>query len=167
MEKGGTLESHDDIPDSLREQLYAEDNERTVKQKSHANIPPGSMCPPININVLPNQGSQAVVGDGNSVYFPSRTPLPDPIEIPGLHDVAVVEYSDWQQSRVSSDTLKHDIRKAQDLVLANGLDLKQIYVDQDLDFFIKQGVKVGVACRFVCEITEWVSSLKLAVTEIN
>lgn len=167
VEKGGDLETHDDIPDSLREQLYAEDNERTIKQKSHANNSPGSMCPPININVLPNQGSQAVVADGNSASSPSRTPPPDPIEIPGLHDVAVVEYSDWQQSRVSSETLKNDIRKARDLVLANGLDLKQIHVDQDPDFFIKQGVKVGVARRFVCEITEWASSLKQAVTEIN
>lgn len=168
VEKGGDLETHDDIPDSLREQLYAEDNERTIKQKSHANISPGSMCPPININVLPNQGSQAVVADGNtSASLPSRTPSLDKIEIPGLHDVAVVEYSNWQQSRVSSEVLKDDIRKARDLVLANGLDLKQIHGDQDPDFFIKQGVKVGVARRFICEITEWVSILGRAVTEIN
>lgn len=168
VEKGGTLESYDDIPDSLREQLYAEDNERTIKQKNHANIAPGPMCPPININVLPNQGSQAVVADGNSsASLPSRIPPPDPIEIPGLHDVAVVEYSDWQQSRVSSEALKDDIRKARDLALANGLDLKQIHGDQDTDFFIKQGVKVGVARRFVCEIVEWVSSLKLGVTPVN
>ncbi|KAJ5095285.1 hypothetical protein N7532_007576 [Penicillium argentinense] len=102
----------------------------------------------------------------NSVPFLSRT-LPDPIDIPGLHDVAVEEYSGWQESRVSSEALKDDIRKARDLVLANGLDLKQIHGDQDPDFFIKQGVKVGVARRFVCEITEWVKILKRAVTEIN
>lgn len=125
------------------------------------------MCPPININVHTTQASQAVMSDANSSSpFPSRTPT-DPIDIPGLHDVAVAEYSDWQQSRVSSEVLKDDIRKARDLVLANGLDLKQIHGDQDPDFFIKQGVKVGVARRFVCEIIEWVNGLKGAVTEIN
>lgn len=81
--------------------------------------------------------------------------------------MAVVEYSNWQQSRVSSEVLKDDSRKARDQMLANGLDLKQIHGDQDPDFFIKQGVKVGVARRFICEITEWVSSLKQAVTQMN
>lgn len=167
VEKGGTLETHDDIPDSLREQLYAEDNERITKQQKHTNLSSGSMCPPININVLPTQASQAVMSDANSSSpFPSRTPI-DPVNVPGLHDVAVAEYSDWQQSRVSSEALKDDIRKARDLVLANGLDLKQIHGDQDPDFFIKQGVKVGVARRFVCEITEWVNSLKGAARQIN
>jgi hypothetical protein len=83
------------------------------------------------------------MSDANSPFpFPSRTPT-DPIDIPGLHDVAVAEYSDWQQSRVSSEVLKDDIRKARDLVLANGLDLKQIHGDQDPDFFNKQGLKWG------------------------
>lgn len=84
-----------------------------------------------------------------------------------ISNSSVVEYSDWQQSRVSSEALKDDIRKARDLALANGLDLKQIHGDQDTDFFIKQGVKAGVARRFVCEIVEWVSSLKLGVTPVN
>lgn len=154
VEKGGTLETYDDIPDSLREQLHAEDNERTIKQKNPANISPGPMCPPININVLPNQGPQAIVAEGNSsAPLPSRISPPDPIEMPGLHDVAVVEYSDWQQSRVSSEAPKDDIRKARDLVLANGLDLKQIYGDQDAYSFIKQGVKVGVARRSICGLS--------------
>lgn len=75
--------------------------------------------------------------------------------IPGLHAVAVEEYSNWQQSRVSREILKDDIRKARDLALANGLDLQQIHSDQDPDFFIKQGISVGVARRFISEITSW------------
>jgi hypothetical protein len=162
VEKGGILETHDNIPHSLREQLYAEDNERSTKHKSHPNAPPGSMYPPINITVLPNQASQPVATGANGpISYPSiasKTPTPEPVEIPGLLDVAVEEYSKWQQSRVSRDILKEDIRKARDLALANGLDLQQIHCDQDSDFFIKQGIIVGVARRFVSEITQWAKS---------
>jgi hypothetical protein len=77
----------------------------------------------------------------------------DPINVPGLLDIAVEEYSSWQQSRVSSEMLKDDIKKQRDVALANSLDLKQIYEDQNPDFFIKHGVKDGVALRFVCDIS--------------
>lgn len=155
------LETHDDIPDTLREQLYAENNERPKNPKRHTNASPGSVCPPINITVLPNQSPQLdVTGANGSTIVPSKTAVHDPFDVPGLCDVAVEEYSDWQQSRVSSEILKDDIRKARDLALANGLDLRQIHSDQDPEFFIKQGVKVGVARRFVCEITEWVKQLE-------
>jgi hypothetical protein len=157
MEKGGVLETHDDIPNSLREQLYAEDNERIAKQKGHPHAPPGSACPPINITVLPNQPSlPSVTGANDSACIPSRPPAPDAIEIPGLHNVAVEEYSTWQQSRVSREILKADIRKARDLALANRLDLQQIHGDQDPDFFIKHGISVGVARRFVSKIVQQV-----------
>lgn len=157
VEKGGVLETHDDIPDSLREQLYAEDNERITKQKGRPHTRSGSMCPPINITVQPNQPSLlGVTGANDSASIPLRPPAPDSIEIPGLHDVAVEEYSTWQQSRVSREILKADIRKARDLALANGLDLQQVHGDQDPDFFIKHGISVGVARRFVSEIIQWV-----------
>ena len=155
VEQGGVLETHDDIPDSLREQLYAEENERSSRQRSH-HAPSGPLCPPINITVLPNQGSQPLLTDAvDAATCPSKIAIPDLLEIPGLHDVAVEEYSDWQQSRVSREILKGDIRKARDLALANGLDLQQIHGDQDPDFFIKQGISVGVARRFVSEIAQW------------
>lgn len=82
----------------------------------------------------------------------SLAPHAGPIEIPGLLYIAVEEYISWQQLRVSSETLKEDAIKARDLAIANGLDLKQIYEDQDLDFFVKHGVEVGVARRFVSDI---------------
>ncbi|KAJ5642756.1 hypothetical protein N7490_006756 [Penicillium lividum] len=170
VEEGGILETHNDIPDSLREQLFAEDNERTTRQKTHANVPPGSMCPPINITVIPNQASQPVVtGITGPNYSPASAlmaPTSDLIDIPGLHDVAVEKYSKWQQSRVSRDILKDDIRKARDLALANGLDLQQIHSDQDPDFFIKQGISVGVARRFVSEIIQWAKLCATGVLEL-
>jgi hypothetical protein len=72
---------------------------------------------------------------------PTMLPLLDsshtnPINVPGLLDIAVKEYSSWQQSRVSSEMLKDDIKKPRDMALANSLDLKQIYEDQNPELFL-------------------------------
>jgi hypothetical protein len=95
-----------------------------------------------------------------AAYPPSRAADRDPIIIPGSLDEALEEYSNWHQSRVSSQEFKDDIRKARDVAFANSLDLKQIYEDQDWDFFVKNGVKVGAARCFVSDIREWVKQLR-------
>lgn len=88
----------------------------------------------------------------------------DIIMIPDLPlDVAVREYSTWHQSRVDSQMLKDNIEKARDVAITNGLNLKQIAKDEDPDFFIKHGVIVGVARRFVDDIREWSGNWEPAV----
>lgn len=69
-------------------------------------------------------------------------------------------YSEWQQSKVIYEGLKTEYRKARDATLLDGLDLQQIYKDQDPDFFIKSGVKRGVARRFVGDIGAWAKRYK-------
>ncbi|KAJ5278181.1 hypothetical protein N7524_004334, partial [Penicillium chrysogenum] len=82
------------------------------------------------------------------------------LDIPGLRDVAVKEYSEWQVSNVENDTLKSAFREVCDVMLENGLDLEQVYRDQDPHFFIEKGIKIGSARRFVEDIGKWVESLK-------
>jgi hypothetical protein len=48
-------------------------------------------------------------------------------------------------------------------MLENGLNLKQLYKDQDPKFFIERGIKIGIARRFVENIAEWVKKVKKAV----
>lgn len=80
----------------------------------------------------------------------------DPIVIPDLPlDVAVREYTSWQQSRVASQAMKDDIGRACDVALANGFDLRQIDKDENLKLFTEQGVMIGVARRFIEDIREW------------
>lgn len=55
-----------------------------------------------------------------------------------------------------NETFRDNIKKARDVALENCLDLVQIYEDQDPSFFVKHGVKVGVARRFVRDICYWV-----------
>jgi hypothetical protein len=68
----------------------------------------------------------------------------------------VKNYSKWQESNVTDEPLKADFRKACDVALSNGLDLEQIYKDQDPEFFIKNDVKIGIAWHFVDDISDWV-----------
>jgi hypothetical protein len=45
--------------------------------------------------------------------------------------------------------------------MANGLDLEQIYKDQDPSFFTANGVMLGIARRFVNDINGWVKQHRL------
>lgn len=152
VEEGGILQSHDDVPDDIREQLYREEQQDLEHQRKRR-APSLATCPPINItNVLPGQSSaghptpaSAEVASRPSVY----------LEIPGPRDVAVKRYSDWQSSQVTDITLKMEYKKACDLTLADGLDLELVYEDQDAEFYVKKGVKSGVARRFVRDIETW------------
>jgi hypothetical protein len=45
-------------------------------------------------------------------------------------------------------------------MLDNGLELEQVYKDQDPEFFIDKGIKMGVARRFVDDIRRWVEDVK-------
>jgi hypothetical protein len=58
--------THDDIPNGLLEQLYAEQNKRHERHKKSSNNPAsGSTCPPIQLHVLPSP----VVPSYNSHWF--------------------------------------------------------------------------------------------------
>lgn len=45
--------------------------------------------------------------------------------------------------------LKVEFRKACDVIMVDGLDLERGYEDQDPGFLIQNGVKQGIARRFV------------------
>ncbi|PYH40040.1 uncharacterized protein BP01DRAFT_378148 [Aspergillus saccharolyticus JOP 1030-1] len=154
VEQGGELDTHDDVPHDLRESLYREEQQRLDRKSISNQSAVTTSCPPINItNVLPSQ---------SPTRSPSLSTQDAPVRdsgylnIPGLRDVAVEEYSDWQQSQVRNEALKAEFRKARDAAFSEGLDLGQIFKDQDSAFFIKQGVKRGIARRFVTDIDYWV-----------
>jgi hypothetical protein len=86
------------------------------------------------------------------------------LHISGLLDVAVREYSSWQQSRLSDEVLKAEVRKACDVALDDGLDLAQIYEDKDPNYFKTHGIKWGIARRFVKDIRYWVENYNGCVT---
>ena len=137
VQQGGVVETYDDIPDNLREQLYAEENQRLERRKKSSDSSTcGSTCHPIHFH-LPSQ----VPTPTPTAAAECTSPAPkqtDPIDIPGLLDIAVKDYATWHQSRVSSETFGENIQKARDVGLENCLDLKQIHEDQDPDFFCQK-----------------------------
>ncbi|KAF3034265.1 hypothetical protein E8E11_001061 [Didymella keratinophila] len=146
--QGGQLQSHDDVPEDVRQQLYAEEQQQLERhQRTSHRAPAGH--PPIHItNVLP--------GSSHSIPGPAEMQTKPRLDVPGFLDAAVEEYSDWQQSRVMREDQKDDIRNMCDMALEHGLDLQQLHDDQDPDFFISRGIKLGVARRFIRDIGYWV-----------
>lgn len=95
--------------------------------------------------------------------IPRKTDNPstiDQLEIPGPRDLAVKGYSEWQQSHVTDEGLKDAFRQACEVMLDDGLDLEQVYIDRDPEFFIGKGIKKGIARRFVEDIQSWVQNVK-------
>ncbi|KAK2810293.1 hypothetical protein FQN50_003024 [Emmonsiellopsis sp. PD_5] len=162
VERGGIIETHDDIPDAIRKEIYDEEKQLLKRKQKGHNTVTGSSCPPININVLPTPSSQSLMTSTPSSTEATlpRTTDSDSIDIPGFLDEAVEEYARWQLSRVSSEVFKQHVRKACDVALENCLDLQQIYEDNDPDFFVNHGVKTGVARRFVRDVSRWVKQRK-------
>lgn len=162
LEEGEHLESHGDVPESLRQQLYMEDQER-IRRQQKTTIANGSGLPPINIhNYLPRNAAHGVGeinGDSTGSASPSIRAWKT-LGLPGFRDTAVKEYSEWHQSQVSDATLKADFIKARNVALADALDLDVIYRERDPEYFVQQGVKRGTAHRFVHDIEGWVKRRK-------
>ncbi|CAG8428374.1 unnamed protein product [Penicillium salamii] len=158
---GGLLQSHEDVPGMIREQIYRAERQRLDRPRSNNRPNAESSCPPITItNVLPAQAPQTAEspalpspenGTASFVHMPE-------LHVSGFLDVAVREYSTWQQSRLGDEELKAEVKRACDVALDDGLDLAQIDEDKDPDYFTKRGVKWGIARRFVKDIRFWVDS---------
>jgi hypothetical protein len=167
VEQGHRLESHYDVPENIRDQLYAESQRRLERRPTASGAPTPSL-PPITINnVMPSPASDSPsTASVNSTTTSRQRPLGNRcLDIPGPRDIAVAAYSDWQQSKVVDQMLQLEYQKACDATLRDGLDLEQVFEDQDADFFIQSGVKRGVARRFVRDIEVWAELYKVEHTE--
>jgi hypothetical protein len=135
------------VPEDVCQQVNAEEQQQLERQRKGTHNT-ASGHPPIHItNIL-----------SGPPYLPSDeavAPSMPRLDIPGFLDVAVEEYSDWQQSRVRREDQKNEIRKLCNIALDHGLDLQQLYDDQDPGFFVKDGIKVGIAPRFIRDIQCW------------
>lgn len=144
------------MPDHIRKQLYAEEQQDVKRQRKRRASSRNSYSP-INItNVLPPQAST----QSSSVATSASTEIVPPtttayLEIQGPLDVAVKRYTEWQCSRVAHEGLKIEYHKACALTLADELDLELVFEDQNAEFYIKKGVKNGIARRFVRDIESW------------
>ncbi|KAJ5675338.1 hypothetical protein N7462_008235 [Penicillium macrosclerotiorum] len=160
VQSGGILQSHEDVPGMIREQIYRAERQRLDRPRANNRSTAETSRPPITItNVLPTQALQAP-GLSSSAHPETASSSADSptIHISGLLDVAVREYSNWQQSRLADEALKSEVRKACDVALEDGLDLAQIDEDKDPNYFKARGVKWGIARCFFKDIRYWVDN---------
>lgn len=167
VQQGYVLDSHDAVPENIRSQLYAEEQQRHERRSTAANAAtPG--FPPITItNVMPSpsHGSQLTTSASETATSEKPQPASVCLNIPGPRDVAVVAYSEWQQSNVINEAHRVKYQKACNATLEDMLNLEQVFVDQDVNFYIQKGVKRGIARRFVSDISRWTELYRLAYDE--
>lgn len=157
VERGNVLQSQDDVPDTIRQQLYAEEQQRLDRKSNKTTLTDSSS---ININIIPGHGTDRPAGSGICVCPANaaqvwRTNATPKLEIEGLQDVAVKEYAEWQQEQVQDPLQKEEIRKARDFILGDHYDLGLIHEDPSSSFLINKGVKEGTAKRFARDIASW------------
>ena len=162
VKSGKRLESHEDVPGMIREQIYRAERRRLEGQKGRSRLTSESTYPPpITItNVLPAQATQQVMSSSPPTsedrYICSTKA--SRLKLAGFRDTNVQAYCDWQQSQVENESWKDEFRKACDVALGDGLDLDQIDELSDPEYFKNQGVKWGIARRFVKDIRYWVDN---------
>ena len=74
--------------------------------------------------------------------------------------IGVKEYGEWHASNVSDEALLAAFRQVSSEMLADGPDIEQIYKDQDPEFFVGKGIKIGIARCFVDNIRDWAENMK-------
>jgi len=140
------LESHNDVPDELRQQIYLEEQQSSRNKRFNAAVA-STNIPPIQVILPKNAAPELEI---------ARKPEVKRIDIPGLHDVNLQHYCDWLKSRVRGKTQKAEYQTATDFLIENGFDLDLLFEDQDPTFLIEKGkVKEGAARRYVKDIPYW------------
>jgi hypothetical protein len=165
---GNTLESHEDVPLSIRQQLYNEEAMSIERHKKKSTVSAASLPHlPITITVLPASSSQAsgVLSEPAGNPVPSGSILLKRLNLPGFLDDHVEEYCTWQKSRVKKQKTKLGYQTAYDVIIDNSMDLELIRKDPDPKFLTDNGVAKGIADHIVGDIDYWAQHVKRARTE--
>ncbi|KAI1013601.1 hypothetical protein LB504_013208 [Fusarium proliferatum] len=163
-EQGNELRTHRDVPPYILDMIYEKerlDGERRAKRKA----PSLESDRPIKIvNVLPSPyGHSTAEGytppsSNFGTASPSVVDLTD-LVIPKPIDRAVDDYTEWLCDQVEDEHWKAGFRSAGSITKADCLDLRHVYQDRDIGYYVNQGVKAGIARSFVQDIKMWADSL--------
>ncbi|KAH8430182.1 uncharacterized protein LDX57_007852 [Aspergillus melleus] len=154
VDGGGSLESHEDVPDDIRRDVVLESQIGRKSRKMDSLPTAGVPYPPININLMSAETARA----STITPSPPRFPPDGCLHIPGPREEAVRDYCKWLESQVTEEAYKADFRRICRVILENHLDLELIFEDPDSGFFIQQGIKLGTARRFLRDIHQWAGS---------
>lgn len=158
VEQGNTLETHDDVPLGLRQQLHAEEQRKKDWRSGKVLRSPGNPSS-ITINILPSNPQEKLAPDAQahsvaSVQVWDTTPAQD-LEIEGPREVAVKQYSKWLQEQYQDPSYQAEVRKVEEAMLDEGFGLKQICDARNSDFLAGKKIKRGIVDSFMHDIPIW------------
>ena len=155
VQAGNKLDSHDDMPDEIRRELFAEDRLRAdQRRKLHASPQPVHIT-----NVLPSQGATA---EPVSLNVSDNTPSTRRLRIPGPRDVAMESYVRWQQSKDLDKRWAKQYARAGEIFTNLGYSLGQICRLEKRDMLTEHDIAPGIADHFVEDIPEWLEQYECA-----
>lgn len=159
VQQGCQFQTHDDVPQDIRAQLYAEEQQQTSRKRRRQDPenPQDGQLPMVINNYIPvHPGQTPLYGQERStlevISDSSGHAESSCFNIPGMRNDAVMQYCVWHGSKVRSETQKQQYQLARDLTLDKGLDLELLYSDQDAQFYIDHGIMEGVARRWVRDV---------------
>ena len=150
-EEGHRLETHDDIPNGIRDLIHTRVNEEEERRRRKQKDPEAL---PITLRVL-CQGHRDDISD---CWNETPSSLP---HFPVPEDEAPKLYSDWLMAKVSNPEWRAASQLAGQVTVAKGYDLHWLYTHQKAgrDMLITNGVLEGVAARFVSWIYKWLGAV--------
>jgi hypothetical protein len=170
VQDGHALDTHDDVPEHVREELYAEE-QKSLERNQKISGTSAAIPSTVHItNVMPQPSGAmshlaSVTGSPVPEMSSQQHTADNHLNIPGFRDDAVKEYCAWQRSQVKEPALKAAYNTACSVILEEGMDLELIREDPDPDFLVKRGVKRGIARQVVRDIDYWARNIKQSQTE--
>ncbi|KAK0302495.1 hypothetical protein LTR82_017846 [Friedmanniomyces endolithicus] len=165
---GHKFEGHNDVPDNVTQELYAEADQRN-RVHPQAIRSPATM---LNTQTMASTPAatptilQSSPGGtpSSSISAPSQK---ERLEIPGSHEGAILDYVDWHQRQASSPAWIAEFAKAGDILLNQCFTLDRFYRYRTADMLVTRGVKVGVASSFHDDIPAWLPGYCCKYAERN
>ncbi|KAH7108613.1 hypothetical protein B0J13DRAFT_591350 [Dactylonectria estremocensis] len=84
-----------------------------------------------------------------------------PIEVINPRDKAPGVYCQWHCAQINDPNWRAGFREACRITMDTCLDLRHVYADQNVDFYVAQGIKIGIARSSVGDIRSWADEVEV------
>ena len=167
MQKGNKFEGRNDVPDSVRQELYAEANQRIERYRNtRHSLSTYPQAPDPTPHPTPDAMQYSPVQTPSSVIAAAPNIL-ERLDIPGPHEDAIHDYVRWQQHQARSDEWIAQFAKAGDILLKGGYKLGLFYERQLTHLLTAEGVIPGIALSFHSDILVWLPEYRRKYEEGN
>lgn len=161
VKESNKFESHSDVPDTIRQQLYAEAVQRAARHQHRNTGHPPSVMP-----YMQEPTPTPTQTPGTMHYSPAQEVLPSggiaaaptslqSLDVPGPQEDAISDYVAWHQSKASTPEWTSQFAKAGEVLLEEGFNLDLFYQTKPFDLLRNQGVSRGITLSFHRDIPTW------------